>query len=242
MNIDNILGTDKNPLISIVRHYEQERIQRGMGFVYKNLSRRIKVIATCKHHFISNPYTDFTFLLGAKSVQLKILSEPFYSDKKSEDLVLFVVEDSRRHQNIEFNTNAKVFKPFSGQILYNSKCEFNPHTPLVFPYYVMRQEIFPIDMMYAVNNFDTTCIAVGPNDEEKHKEFIENGSVVYPALGMVSKVGCSGSPIFDDELNLYGINIRGSDGNNGDVLVYVPVSNINELYRKAQSEIRKFGL
>lgn len=240
VDIDNILRTEKNPLISIVRTNDDGRIQRGMGFVYKNISRKIKVIATCKHNFITHPYTDFSFLIGAKSHLVKIISPPFYSDIESEDIALFIVEDSRRHQNIEFNAKPKFQKPISGQVLYNSKCEFNPHMPTIFPFYVMRQETFAIDMSYALSGFEKAGIAVSPGDESTQKEFIEKGCVVYPAIGMVSKVGCSGSPIFDDELNLYGINIRGA--NDSDVLIYVPISNVNRLYNKIMPEIKKFGL
>jgi hypothetical protein len=228
MDINNFLTSDKNPLVSVARTKEMGRVQRGMGFVYKNISRRIKVIATCKHHFLHNKPEDFQFFLGGQKVALTPLTSALYSNNPAEDLAFFIVEGPRTTKNIEFNIGLENLKTTDGQRLYNVRCTYEPYVP-AFPFQAMIQETFKVDMLYAVNFSNVTMSeSVDPENIERQAELIENGFIIYPSIGMVSKVGCSGSPIFDDNLNLYGVNVRGAEST--DQLIYVPLNNLKQVY------------
>lgn len=171
------------------------------------------------------------------SVPLKILSGPIYAENKNEDVALFVALDRRRHKNVEFNLASEKNIISDGMILFNSKCNFNPDIP-TFPFYVMSQEIFKTDRCYALNGFDKGGETIDPDEIEKEVGLKEKGYVIYPSIGMVSKKGCSGSPIFDKDLNLYGVNVRGVG--NTDQLVYVPTEVLNNLYLKNETQIKLF--
>ncbi len=239
MNIDKLILSDENPLISVVRLKDSERVQRGMAFVYKKLSRKIKVVVTCKHNFIKHSFEDFEFFLGGKKNPLSVISPPFYHPNKSHDIVFFIVQDLRRYQTAEFILKSKISHPYNGQTLYNSKCDFNPDIPN-FPFYVMCQQTYEPNMCWGVKEFETKGESVKPENEIRKNELIEKGYVIYPSIGMRSVVGCSGSPIFDSDLNLYGMNVRGIDGR--DELIYVPVSEINNIYSKFLPEIKKYSI
>lgn len=239
MNLEKIFSSEENPLVSIVRTTDPHRVQRAMGFVYKNLSRKIKVVVTCKHNFYKHPFEDFQFYLNNKNIPLEVISPLFSHEHEAHDFVFCVVRDHRRHRTVEFNIHPKNPVPFDGQILYNSKCDYHPDKAGV-PFYVMRQPIFITEICYGIKALASEGEAVKPGDEKRKKELVEDGCVVYPTVGMKSVPGCSGSPVFDNELNLYGVNARGVG--NLDVLVYVPISEINETYRHLEFEIRKYGV
>jgi hypothetical protein len=239
MNIDKILRSEENPLVSVVRLKEPQRIQRAMAFVYKKLSRRVKVIVTCRHNFIAYPFEDFEFLLGGDRNPLNIVSPPFYHENEAHDIVFLVAHDSSKYKTFDFNLNPRNVRPANNQILYNSKCDFEPNFPN-FPFYVMEQKTFEVEMDYAVKLYNVQGISVQRTNKAMKAELTKDGSVIYHSHGMRSVVGCSGSPIFDKDFNLYGMNVRGKDGE--DVLIYVPVSDLNKMYQKIESEIMKYGI
>lgn len=235
MNLERIFTTEENPLISVVRT-DPQRVQRGMGFVYKKISRKIKVIVTCRHNFMSYPFSEFQFLLSGKENPLNVISEPFYPDNIAEDILFLVAEDSRRYQTAEFELSSKNI-PMNKQILYNSKCDYNPDFP-TFPFFIMYQQVSLSNMHYGIKTFDGQSESVFSDNEVRKKELRDSGHIIYPSLWMKSVVGCSGSPIFDGNLNLYGMDVRGVGDT--DQMVYVPVSDINKMYRSIESKIRKF--
>ena len=237
MNIKKILSSEENPLVSVVRLTDPNRIQRGMGFVYKRLNRRVKVIVTCRHNFMKYSFTDFQFLLGNKNVDLNIVSAPFYHENPAHDIVLCIAHDSERHKTAEFNSNLRNSTPHNKQVLYNSKCDFHPDR-INFPFYVMKQIVFTTEMHLAIKDFGQEGEFVRPTNEVRKLELTKEGYVIYPSLGMKSVVGCSGSPIFDDDLNLYGMNVRGIGET--DKLVYVPIAEINSMYKKIEADVQKY--
>lgn len=238
MNIDKLLPSEENPLISVVRIDNPMRIKRGMAFVYKKLTRKYKVVVSCRHNFLSHPFNEFKFFLGANKNQLKVISGPYFHQDEAQDIVMFLVEDSMMYNTREFNTNPSNIDFYDKQILFNAKCDFEPHIRK-FPFYVMRQEIFTMNIIAALKTYDSTGEIVELKNESRKNELLDQGYVLYQTVGMKSVVGCSGSAVFDEELNLYGMNVRGI-GNKHE-LIYVPISVINEFYESIKSEfLHKF--
>jgi hypothetical protein len=218
---------------------EMNRIQRGMAFVYETLSPTRKVILTCRHNFILNPFPECKFLLGGNRIPLMPVSPPLFSQNKNEDIAFFVAHDPSKQEVEKFKLNTTT-ELFEGKELINSKCIIEPYNSNQFPFYIMNQEVFDTHGVGVcnLNLLNREGILYKKENTEAIAAAKQRGDVIYPMLGMVSKAGCSGSPIFDSEMNLYGIDVRGVGET--DQLLYVPALVIEETYKSLENEINRY--
>lgn len=229
MNIDTILGGPKNPLVLLNRMVSANRIQRGMGFVYKNLSRKHKVIVTCKHHFLQFSLSEWGLLLGQNHHPLRIIK--MFDPGKDVDLVFVLVEDPNQAPNIELSKKGNVARKKERSILFNCKNDYSPFT-FQFPFYVMSQQFVHSDLHMALSSLESTTGSLVPTSELH----LVAGQVIYPTIGMRTMKGCSGSPIFDERMRLYGLNLRGV-GPQSDIMGYLPTDEIEKHYLSLKKEI-----
>jgi hypothetical protein len=243
MKIETIMFSDRNPIVSLTRMVQDGpgfRFQRGVAFVYKNVSRRIKVLATCRHHFIKFPFEEFEFSLGMGNKILRPVSPAIIPDS-GEDIAFIVVEDSSRTKCLELNKIKDLKKVQKGKNLFNVKNDvgdINSRDNL----FVMRQKFKHLSHYMVLDAVENEQGDTFDSSLEMHQQKIEQAKsknmIIYPTVCMISRPGCSGSPIFDDDFNLCGINLRGRD--DIDMLGYLPSSEVERYYRQLEAEIQGY--
>lgn len=240
MQIENIISNKLNPLVNINR-VTSRRVQRCMGFIYKNYSKKIKLVATAVHNFYDFPVSEFNLYLGNSKYPLSkksgIITDGVY------DIAFIVVKDTRLIDNIALHPkdNIEIVRGDEELSLTNIKNVFNPDEHNNYPYLVQSQsgvtrskevEIIPY------NDLDKLFV-LDIADKQGISEAEKRGFAVYNTLNMISSVGCSGSPILDENLNLYGINIRGNK-READKIAYLPTNKIEEIYKRLLPKINKY--
>ncbi len=222
-----------NPLVTISRWPAGGTLSRAMGFVYEILPSGRAVICTCRHNFLeSEDLTTFTFLGGLiREEQYQPLHPtPLYAADER-DVCFIVAQRVTMAKRLKL-FDARAFDKWHAtkeDILYNcrnalgeSDVDEGDDSQL----YVARQIIGPARnpaLRAWVTIHDAKTAHVLPEtDTAELPALRERGYLEHGYMRMYTRPGFSGSPIWDDQLRLVGMNVRGTyGGDHGDYCAYV---------------------
>ena len=237
MNIEQIIFSKKTPVICLAR-VSNDRVQRAMGFLLKEISPGIKLAVTAKHNFQKFPIEDFNIFSGCSEIKIKSIANSFYLEIV-EDVCFFLVEDNRK-DFLFFKNNFQYPQKNKVKNLFNLKCEFNPKFHQRYFFDLFIQDWKPSDSIILSKDYSEAASGESYMFDKKDKELIlkkkEEGYFhEYRTVLMQSLPGCSGSPIFDSNMHLYGMNIRGNDNY---LLGYITIQKIEKIFYSFESNIK----
>lgn len=216
--------------------------RRSVGFVLDSLPDGRHVLCTVGHAFFpeNDPQAYRCGLLdSARELSIECHLTPINSAYDISFLVARPVEDFspiifERPRNERFTPKA----------LYNAKnCVGEPRPPLLLA--LQTETRFHEEIVMAppwrdyMNGNSTASKVLHPQrDAAQIKELEDKGWAKMSYMTLFSRPGFSGSPIWDDRWQLYGMGVRGTKSwqstSGGDLLAYYPASAIDRMW----SEVR----
>ena len=240
-----------NPLVSISTVERsplggQQRGSRAMGFMIERFTDGLRLVVTCRHvvdqfkPFGRRPVIAFKNPLPT---MLDLVGDPIEDLLAESDVAFLMVRDASDASTRPFDLTAPDPAVSTEEALYNAKNECEP---------VLGTYLVQIFRQGSVHEFDEVafCKYSHPTVEIHHRDHVViherlcgEGWIQGRLLRMVSRPSCSGSPVWDDELRLYGMNVRGSTPQDnpgaGDQLVCLPTSALLAARLRVDAQIRQ---
>ena len=240
-NLERILCSTANPLVAInAIDFTSQQISRGMGFISETFKGKKKLIVTCRHNFnrwADDSYT-YKFMSAAldpsglhKIRELNLVGEPIYDTRPGSEIAFLIVRDTDRAKTKFFKILPEDRKiPTNPAILYNVKNTSYEKPDLSCGFFLARQNhIKELPSNTYVTSSGGEPVLTLSSDNTP----IDTEHMKCRTLSMISRPGFSGSPIWDEKYNLYGMDVGGSEKNSeiGDITACIPNS---ELYKARQ--------
>ncbi|HEY0010734.1 MAG TPA: trypsin-like peptidase domain-containing protein [Candidatus Paceibacterota bacterium] len=222
------LNGKQAPVVTITRRSTFPR-GRSVGFIYRVLSDRKLVVATAKHVLLPerNPQA-YEFALFDRSADLNI-EEWFLFPHGADDIVFLVATAVPGFNPVSFGRpEDEMWLPAT---VYNAK---NTLGETRYPISLFAQKagmriyedrVFHLDEEHPRE-------LVKADDTERIAELRQRGYSELRLAQLYTRPGFSGSPIWDDEWNLYGMGSGGTDGasERGDQIIYYPSSYLDKVW------------
>lgn len=235
---------NRNPLVTFTRQRSVGRPYRSMGFVYASLPSGRNVLCTCRHDFLEVEDLGARTLLGGFNREERydpLHAIPLYAED-DRDICFIVARRETVVQRLKL-LDAVAFDKWHASeegILYNCRNAIGERADSQFD--VAQQEIGPpMDPTHRawINIRDEEIAYVLPEtDTVKLPALRERGYHEHGYICMYTRPGCSGSPIWDDQFRLIGMNIRGTcDGDAGDYCGYVYAGDIRRAFEALRPQI-----
>jgi hypothetical protein len=219
-----------------------------MAFVAERLQGNLRLIATCRHAIwplkeyprvrvtINNPHPT----------ELQIIGKPIEDTREETDIAFILVQDPKNAPTQPLVIQAADPPTIElGAILYNASAEtVNPLTWQFKPY-VARQVVGGEMLRTYCKMSEADAVSVPVEDIQQEKLLQQAGYISCRLLNMVSRKGYSGSPIWDNNLCLWGLDVRGSSPDQetyqqwGDVAVCLPVSELFEARQRIEPQLKE---
>jgi hypothetical protein len=235
---------NRNPLVTITRQRSPGVLSRAMGFVYELLPSGRVVLCTCRHNFLEvEDLTAFTYLGGFNREEQY---SPFHANPLSaadeRDISFIVARRVTMAQRLKL-CDARAFDKWHATeegILYNCRNAIGESVDSQL--YVARQTIGPPrnpDHRAWINMHVAEKAHMLPDtDTVELPALRERGYLEHGFMRMYTRPGFSGSPIWDDQLRLIGMNIRGTyGGSEGDYCAYVYTGDIRRAFEDLRPRI-----
>lgn len=206
----------KNPFVAVTHKPLTRERAYAMGFVYQILSPTRKLVVTCRHVLMHGPISEYVLRLGAYG-KIEIVSPAIFPSNENMDLGFVIVEDLEKKACQRFTPVLEQVS-FRGKTLSNVKCIMHEYPSTRFDLISLIQPITEDCRDIALHKVSKERPEVRGVDsihetEESLRDTLtqhkQNGYETYPLLKMYSERGFSGSPIFDEKFNLYGVTIGG---------------------------------
>ncbi len=224
-------------LVTVTRQRADRFLSRAMGFVYEILPSGRVVICTCRHNFFESSDLTALALLGGYNREeqyVPLHPDPLYASDDRDIAFVITRRVTMAKKLRAFNTQA--FDKWHANeegILYNCRNAIgeSPDTQL----FVTRQVIGPPRnpahrAWINVNNTETAHI-LPETDLIELPGLRDRGYIEHGYMRMHTRPGFSGSPIWDDQLRLIGMNVRGTHGgDDGDYCSYVYAGDIRRAF------------
>ncbi len=205
---------------------------RSMGFVHSTLSDERLVIVTARHVFVlgNDPMKYvFAFADGTEAEIERIIC----SSSTADDLIFLIAKQRPGYRPIIFRRpkQERVFP----RVLYNCR---NVTGEALFPIRVAKQTPVRVLPEYFFMSPESEALreVVPGNNLRRIKTLLDAGWSRLNLAVLYSRPGFSGSPIFDDTWNLYGMGSQGTAGDpgesTGDKLAYYPASYIDQALQR----------
>ena len=243
-----IFGGHLNPLVAIttVKSSNPSGGGRGVGFLVEKLGKNLWLAVACKHSFEEPEMLQVLFFMqNDQPTALKQIG-PILKDTEQESDVAFVVlEDPSGTEKRAFLLTANDPPAhYEAQTLYNAKNESN-YTRGIYSLPICPQTNTNEGDHFAFCKMsDLVPIWVKHGDQAEEKRLLSLGYFKYRVFWMASRPGNSGSPIWDDKLRLYGMNIRGNipgvNSNMDNFLICIPRSELFRSRQKIASQLKEF--
>ena len=244
-----MLSTSTNPLVAITplpsgfRTGMNREFNRAMGFVSQRLRGQLRLVATCRHVFeyYDKGYEYIVTMRTPDASQLDIVGKPIFDTNPESDIAFLVVRDPKyiRTEPLVIGT-ADIPLP-EKRTLYNA-ANRTDFVSSICEFFVARQQVVELNQ-WAFTKLSSLIVNLVPKtDLEKQEELLRDGWIKCRCLNMVSRVGYSGSPVWDDKLRLYGMDVRGSEPGpdyHGDIMVCIPSSEIYLARQRVNSQIER---
>ena len=237
---NKLLRKYTNPLItvSIIQGGTSvgANVGRSMGFVIERLEDDLRLVVMCRHSLTGKQRYDQSFIVGIENpgpTVVQCMGWPIEDPDPRTDVAFMVVRDP-------LNANTKCFalraedppRIQQAQRLYNVQNQCNPLTrtygTLVTPQSIRAETTTAYRSV--LRGTDTRWVSF--EDADARHQFIEAGWIEHRRFNMVSRRGYSGSPIWDEELKLYGMVVAGSEPSDenyatlGDWCICMPTSQL----------------
>ena len=248
--VTTMLTTGENPLVALTLFPKDAmatgRFIRGMGFISEKLGGNRRLIVTCRHAFME--YGDgcrlFVAMKNPRQNELKVVGRPILDSNPENDIAFLVVRDHKNAQVRPLEIKEEDPPISEGMTLYNAGNQTNPSVELC-DFHVLRQPIRERRAWGFTKCSDPGTENVAWDDQDRQAELIQNGYMKCRSLNMISRGSFSGSPIWDEELRLYGMDIRGSDpgteahAKQGDMTICLPTSELYLARRRMDAQIQE---
>lgn len=241
-DFEKYLSTEGSPIVVICTFTNKpEKIGRGIGFIFEKISDTSYLAVTCKHVFENLKTHNKGFVVASHyqyqnpPTMLKPITAPI--EMKDDvlgrylDIAFLVLEISNPDQRVLSITSGDPEIVRSSQTFYVvSAREANTITKSFVPY-IMRQKNGTTEQTRGFSR-DGKSFEFESVDCTKKRRFNEKKYSQFRIFNLVSRAGCSGSPLVDSYGRMYGL-VRGgtSPGEEnhrkyGDLLFAVPTSDL----------------
>ncbi len=245
----NMLSGSSNPLVAITLIGPRPTVQgipisRSMGCVVERLTGNLRLVMTCRHAFenLSNGYRLTVAMKNPNPTPLDPVGQPLEDPEPESDIAFLVVRD-RLDAPTEPLSIGQLDPSLTGmQTLYNAANRCDPLS-LHYEVFVARQTAKERPQRAFCKLSGRATETVPADDRVRHDELLRQGYFSCRMFQMHSRQGFSGSPVWDEQLRLYGIDIRGTqpgDGMHesmGDVLVCLPTSELYLARQRVQPQL-----
>jgi len=227
------LNAKRAPVITITRRSTYPR-GRSVGYIHDVLSDGRMVVVTARHVFYPEEDPN-AYVLGLVDRLTTLTIERWFpSTLPTDDLLFLVVEAVRGFKPIIFGRppNEEVFP----EVVYNGK---NTVGESRYPISLTAQKAgmkVHDDLVFFLNT-ETRREIVSPTNLERIAELRELGYSQSRLAQLYSRPGYSGSPIWDDNWNLYGVGVGGTfdHSERGDQVIYYPASYLDKVWADIKS-------
>lgn len=242
MDTQELLDYPHDPLVAIngIKVHDPCEAARSMGFIIEKLPNKLRLIATVRHGFDNVPRhhqilkSDFM----NRVVNLELVGRLDDTLPES-DIAFLLAKDPTDCDSKPFVLEpSDPLMPVGPHILFNvaNRCE---HTRGRFSLDVTRQLAQECDELCFCRLDERTPKSCLVKDTKKIERFSSEGRQCCRSFMMQSRPGNSGSPVWDEELELVGMNIRGGSNSSGtDFMVLIPRG---ELYLARQRIIPRLN-
>jgi hypothetical protein len=225
MNTQELLNWPQDPLVAIngIEKSDVRYMTRSMGFVIEKPSRGLLLIATVRHAFDDTPRTYQYLKTGPLNTVTHLQALVRIDDLPSESDIAFILvkdpADSAIKSFVLDPSDPLLIK--SDQVLCNAanRCE---HLRRKFDMDVTRQTVTECDELSFCRFKERKTKACRCTDSRKIEQLIAEGWQCCRNFVMQSRPGNSGSPVWNETLELFGMNIRGTGIEGNDILVMIP--------------------
>lgn len=223
--------------MTITRQRQDRALSRAMGFVYEVLPLGQVVICTCRHHFLEvNDLSEFILLGGFNREEqyIPLHPLPLYAPDDRDIAFIIARRVTKAKKLRAFDTRAfDKWHAEGGGILYNCRNAIGDQEDTQL--FVAKQTIGPprnpthrawislsdVHMAHMLPETDTVELP----------GLLDRGYLEHGYMHMHTRPGFSGSPIWDDELRLIGMNVRGTNGGKrGDYCGYVYAGDLRRTF------------
>ncbi len=248
--VTEMLTSAINPLVAItvipkvlLTQFEMG-LQRAMGFVIQRLRGNLRLVVTCRHVFppsVQDHHLIYT-MKNPKPTAVKAVSEPIFDPNPESDVAFVIIRDPQNARSRPFALQAADIPLPHQCILYNAR---NVTESTACEFFIARQPVRETNEWAFTKFSDPYVTHVPLDDETEQQQLLADGWIRCRSLHMVSRQGYSGSPVWDDDLRLHGMNIRGSEpgtehhDNFGDIMIFVPTSEIYLARQRADDQIQR---
>jgi hypothetical protein len=246
-----IIEARKDPIVAIslpdLSTLSPEGIseEKAVGFILEDLSTRLRLVATCGHAIrqLEDPNKK---LLVAHRVPNGILGLEvkgvIHDPKEENDLSFLIVNDPSASKKIHFKMPIGEPQIPSNNTLYNSKNAGSLPFGRFDLQHFRQANVLETDYYQYSRRLESELICINRTDFGAQKEIEEAGYIKHRVFNMMSRPGFSGSPIFDDNGTLFGMNLRGTnpkqENYQGDLVACLPTSEIIKGRQRIEKQLR----
>lgn len=246
------MHSSESPLVGISvlgmspqEYSPQIKQSRGMGFVLEQFSDGVNLVATCRHNLEVTQGANAQIIVShrgrGKPTTVMVIGDPIHDPRDENDLSFILIQDSSETRKRLFSIPNKNPKLPRGRVLYNAKNSIELFPPKynieLFRQSNIRESEY---IAYCSRSKVEEARFIPKSNTEEIAEYEAMGGVRYRVLNMISRPGFSGSPIFDKQGVLYGMDARGQYGGKmGDLLGCMPVTEISAARKRADEIIKK---
>ena len=251
--VTEMLSGRENLLVTITllgppdpAHGWHEPMNRSMGFIVESFDRGLRLIASCRHVFENCNAPGYRRIVATKRpapTLITPLGDPIFDTDVECDVAFLIVRDPTDTTIQPFLITPDDPPHIDVKILYNAQNKCEPRGE----YYVFnaRQVVKELGQFVFCKYSNKLAEFVSRSSTTRHEELERQGWHRYRFFNMLSREGYSGSPVYDDDLRLYGINARGSSpedgalGKTSDTMGCLPTSLLYAARQRTDGELRQ---
>ncbi len=249
IRIQNWLKDKRNALVAITRRNEDQSLSRSMGFVIDHLETGHEVICTAKHVFGKEKNLESYHIHQGINGELELaMHHPSPLNAPTDLDISFLISSVRNEKSLLLDashygkwTAPSISQENTQSFLFNTKNIIGTSRSAIFDVMRQAQKPYPHGLKLW-SKYENRVVELRADDYEGLPKLKEEGYLEYGLLQMFSTPGCSGSPIWDEDLRLIGMNTRGNDlsnkKDNGDLLAYVYNQDLQDTYQSLLPQIK----
>ncbi|HSX24686.1 MAG TPA: hypothetical protein VLG69_01840 [Candidatus Andersenbacteria bacterium] len=172
------------------------------------------------------------------------MGSPIPDPESESDIAFLLVHDPLNAPTQPFTLHAGNFQITDGMTLYNARNQCDPFRR-TYKVDVTSQTVRDRRQIVFCKFSQKNTHVVPIENLNERVQFEQQGFIGCRALTMVSRPGYSGSPIWDNQLHLYGMDVRGSTpsdnayAEDGDITVCLPTAEMYAARQRIDSILQK---
>ena len=220
-------------------------VYRGIGAIIQRWDDGLRLVVTCRHvvhQMQQSSAHPIACITQPRTLQFDLLEFIEDPDLRT-DIAFVLVRDKRDSATEPLVIQSEDPELKSLKVMYNAR---NTSMPAhgSFRVDILRQAVSEMPEVLFVGSPDASGALsnalVARNDARRVEELASKGWLQCRAFQMISRQGNSGSPIFDDELRLYGLDAVGTSRGHGegDMTGCIPVSELFHARERVEDLVR----